>query len=165
MRKTRIQELSLSNFRSYGTFANLLKPDSFHFGEPPIEFYRDMLQLHLGNSSPASISICKVCSRALIIDKSEYHGQTCEGVLPLDGDVIIHAGPATRKGVFPAEHVEAFRLPRLTMVALKPGVWHHAPFAYKSDFVHVLIALPERTYANDCTVLELMEDERIEIGV
>ena len=63
----------------------------------------------------------------------------------------------------PLDRFRAFRVPKGTMVCLRPGVWHHAPFAVGGGPANVLIALPERTYANDCTVVELAEDEQIRI--
>ena len=163
MRKVQVQELSLENFQTYGAFTRLINPKNFKFGEPPIEFYRDMQELNLGVTA-ASFSICKVHKRAMVLDKSEFHSRSGEGILPLDGDILIHCGPATRPGAFPSELIEIFRVPKLTLVSLKPGVWHHAPFAHKCDSVHVLIVLPERTYANDCTVLELTDEKKIEIA-
>lgn len=59
--------------------------------------------------------------------------------------------------------IEFFRVPKGTIVSLRPGIWHHAPFAYNSEHVNVIIVLPERTYANDCTVYEIPEERRIEI--
>jgi ureidoglycolate lyase len=162
MRKVKVKELSLESFQAFGTFAAMINPQNYHFGEPPIEFYLDMLQMNLG-ATAASFSICRVSKRPLVVDKSEFHSHTGEGILPLDSDILIHCGPATRPGVFPAELIEIFRVPKLTMVSLKPGVWHHAPLAYKSEFANVVIVLPERTYANDCTVLELSEEQKIEI--
>jgi len=163
MRKAAIKELALDSFQNYGNFVNLLKPKTFHFGEPPIQFFRDMLQLTLDQSAPASFSINKVEKREMKVVKSEFHSRTGEGILPLDGDILIHCGPGTRPGIFPKDEIEIFHVPKLTLVALKPGVWHHAPFAYKCDSAHILIVLPERTYANDCTVLELSEEQKIEI--
>jgi ureidoglycolate lyase len=162
MRKVKIKELSLKDFQIYGSFAALVNPKRHHFGEPPIEFYRDMLQLTLG-APAASFSICRVEKRPLIVEKSEVHSRCGEGIIPLDSDILIHCGPASRPGVFPSELIEVFRVPRQTMVVLKPGVWHHAPFAYKSNCANVVIVLPERTYANDCEVLELDEDQKIQI--
>ena len=54
--------------------------------------------------------------------------------------------------------MQVFRVPMGTMVVLRPGVWHHAPFTVDDDPANVLIVLPERTYANDCLVVELGED-------
>jgi ureidoglycolate lyase len=160
MRKVSIRELGLREFRAYGSFANLLDPEAAHFGEAPVEFYRDMLQLDLGGKGTASFSVCRVSPRPLIVDKTEFHSSCGEGILPLDGDVLIHVGPASPNGVVPVEELEVFRAPKGTLVTLKPGVWHHAPFAHGSERVNVLIVLPERTYANDCAVFEVPEDKR-----
>lgn len=164
MRKVKVKELSLAAFQEYGNFVGLANLKNYHFGEPPVEFFRDMLQQSLGGHDIVSYSANRIAQRPMIVTKSEFHSHTGEGLLPLDGDILIHAGPATRSHVFPANEIEIFHVPKLTLVTLKPGVWHHAPFAYKCDSVHVLIVLPERTYANDCTVLELKDDEKIEIG-
>jgi ureidoglycolate lyase len=48
-------------------------------------------------------------------------------------------------------------------VALRPGVWHHAPFTCDKEYVNTLIVLPERTYAIDCEVYEIPEEDRVEI--
>jgi len=164
MRRIKVKDLSMDAFRNYGYFANMLKPDSYGFGEAPIQFFRDILQLYVG-ADVSSFSICQVAKRPFIIDKTEFHSSCGEGILPLDGDILLHCGPATRKGFIPLEQFEVFRVPKGTMVVLKPGVWHHAPFALTDQSVHILIVLPERTYANDCTVIELKPDEKIEIEI
>jgi ureidoglycolate lyase len=99
-----------------------------------------------------------------VVDVTEYHTATGEGILPLDADALIHVAPATAPGDVPADRVEIFRVPKGTFVSLRPGVWHHAPFAHGSDVANVLIVLPERTYANDCIVQELAEEQQVEVG-
>jgi ureidoglycolate lyase len=163
MKKLEIKELALADFSAYGVFTDLVNPQGFHLGEPPIEFFRDLLQINLANTAPASFSVNRIAKRPLVVTKSEYHSATMEGILPLDGDILIHVGPATRKGVFPGDEIEIFHVPQGTMVGLKAGVWHHAPFAYKCDSVYTLIVLPERTYANDCMVLELSKEQQLSI--
>lgn len=162
MRKIKVKELSLEAFKLYGSFEKMEGPEAYHFGAPPIKFYRDMIGLDLGGAAKASFSICQVEQRPFVIDKTEYHSSTGEGILPLDADVVIHVGPATN-GAVPLDEMEAFRVPRGTMAVLRPGVWHHAAFASGAKPANVLIVLPERTYANDCTVVELDEKDRIEI--
>jgi len=162
MRKIKAKDLSLEGFRNYGVYADLLKPALYGFGAPPIQFFRDMLQLSLGVPA-ASFSVNVVAPRPFVITKTEYHSACGEGLLPLDGDILIHAGPATRMGITPLDQFEVFRVPKGTLVCLKPGVWHHAPFALADQPAHILVVLPERTYANDCTVVELKADEQIEI--
>ncbi len=161
MDKQSIKELSLAGFKEFGSFANMINPQSLGFGEQPIEFFRDMLQLQLGTTSTASFSICRVSKRPLVIERTEIHSSCGEGIMPLDGDAIIHVGPAWRNGIVPLEQIEVFRVPKGTMVALRPGVWHHAPFALNNNVVNVMIVLPERTYANDCHVEVIPEDHQI----
>jgi ureidoglycolate lyase len=163
MRKKALKELSVESFRLYGCFANMINPTAYHLGEEPIRFFRDMLQLDLGLATKASFSICSISRRPLIVDKTEIHSSCGEGILPLDGDILIHVGPAGRNGVIPLDEIEIFRVPKGTMVVLRPGTFHHAPLALDQDRVSVMIVLPERTYANDCQVFEIPENDRIEI--
>jgi ureidoglycolate lyase len=156
MKSVSIQELSAEAFLPFGFYAPLIDPQGERIGALPIEFYRDMVQQDLGGSAIASFSICRVEKRPLAIDTVEYHTRTGEGMLPLDNDVLIHVAPASPAGAdAPLDKIQVFRVPRGTMVVLRPGVWHHAPFTVNDAPANVLIVLPERTYANDCTVVEL----------
>lgn len=162
MRKVSIKELSREDFDKYGSFAPMLDPGGPHLGSPPIEFYRDRVLLELGGRN-AALSTCRVERRAGVVDVSEYHNGCGEALLPLDGDVLIHVAPADGGGEFPAGEVEVFRIPQGTAVVLRPGVWHHAPFAHEAERVNVLIVLPERTYATDCHVRELSKGRMVKI--
>ena len=162
MRNAKVCELSLEKFQPFGSFAPMINPDGAKLGAPPIEFYRDMLSLKVGTPT-ASFSVCRVEKRPMVVDVTEFHSWCGEGILPLDGDILIHVGPATPKGEVPVEKIKIFRVPRGTMVTLNPGVWHHAPFAYKSAAVNVLIVLPERTYANDCIVEKISPIKQIKV--
>ena len=163
MKEVKIEKLTLETFGEYGYFANMINPETYHLGEPPVEFYRDMLQLNLGGHSIVSLSICRVEKRPEIINITEFHSSTGEGILPLDSDILIHVGPASKKDPIPLDKFRVFSVPKGTLVVIKPGVWHHAPFVDGSDFANVLIILPVRTYVNDCEVIELSESEQIKI--
>jgi len=165
MRTVKIRELSAQEFLPYGTYANLVNPTAEKLGAPPIEFFRDMVQQTLGAAGSASYSTCRVEKREMVVDVTEYHTQTAEGILPIDNDVLIHVAPATPpdSGV-PADKIAVFRIPRGTMVVIRPGVWHHAPLTANDKPANVLIVLPERTYANDCKVFELKGNDRIRIA-
>ena len=163
MRKAAIQELTLEAFGKYGYFANMINPTAVKLGSEPIEFYRDMVPLNLGGKSIASLSVCRVLKRPPIVEVAEFHTACAEGVLPLDADILIHVGVATPNGQVPVEQFEIFRVPQGSLVVLKPGVWHHAPFVLGSDLANVLVILPERTYANDCQVYEIPLADQIEI--
>lgn len=164
MRTVKIENLEPTNFLPFGFIANHTNPNTEKIGADPIEFYRDMAQLDLGQASKASFSTCRVESREFVIDVTEFHSSTGEGILPLDADVLIHVAPATPNGIVPLEKFRVFRVPRGTLVVLRPGVWHHAPFSL-GGVANVLIVLPERTYANDCTVVELTPADQIRIAM
>jgi ureidoglycolate lyase len=164
MDTVKIQDLEAVAFQTFGTFANLVNPTAFGFGKPPVEFYRDIIQQQLGEATTISYSICRVEGRPAIIGSGEYHNRCCEGILPLDNDVLIHVGPGTSPSTpVPSDKFQVFRVPRGTMVVLRPGVWHHAPFSVNDKPANVLIVLPERTYANDCVALRLPDEQKLEI--
>lgn len=166
MKTVKIEELSLEEFRPFGFYISHIDPKTEKIGKSPIEFFRDMVQLDLGSASIASFSTCRVEKRELVIDASEYHSGVGEGILPLDNDVIIHVGPATPPDSrVPLEKIRIFRVPKGTLVVLRPGVWHHAPFTLNDDPANILIVLPERAYANDCHVVELRDEDRIKIEI
>jgi ureidoglycolate lyase len=159
------KKLSVEGFAKYGTFANMINPTWPKIGAEPIEFFRDMVQSSLGAATAASFGVCRVMKRPFVLDVSEYHNGCCEIVLPLDGDVLMHVAPAVPEREFPFEQVEVFRVPQGTMCCLRPGVWHHAPFALGPGAVNCLIALPERTYSNDCTVYQFPEGKKMALAV
>lgn len=165
MKRISVQKLTTENFKIYGSFSNLINPKAPRLGPEPIEFYRDMEQLNLGQANIASFSVCRVSKRPLLIQKLEFHNHNDEGLLPIDGDVLIHVALATRNGEVPTDLIEVFLVPKGTFVRIRPGVWHHAPFAFDSDYVNVLVVLPERTYANDCAVFLIPDDKQIEIVI
>jgi len=154
-----VQPLSVAAFRDYGTFASLTPPDATPLvAGDPISFWPDcgnVLCLGPAGNNAVSIGICQVKWRTLQIDVCEYHTNTGEGILPLDGDIYLHVGRPTGDDVVP-DALEVFLVPRGTMITLKPGVWHHAPFATQPGAtVNTVILLPQRTYATDCVVREL----------
>ncbi len=166
MRTAKVENLSVESFLPFGFFADMIDPEAEKLGAPPVEFFRDMVQQDLGGSAIVSYSICRVERRDFVIDVSEYHTAVGEGILPLDSDVLIHVGPAmpTDSGI-PLDGIRVFRVRKGTMVVLRPGIWHHAPYAVGDTPANVLICLPERTYANDCVVVEHHGDEQITIDV
>lgn len=160
MKELRIQKLKHEVFEKYGSYHAMTDMDSERLGPPPVEFYRDILQLELNHQNP-SFSVTRLSSRHMLAEKFEYHSATGEAFMPLDGDVVIHVAPAGKNDVVPYEKIEAFWVPQNTMVIIRPGVWHAAPFASEKSIVHVLVVLPERTYVNDCSVVLFSEEEKI----
>lgn len=165
MRSVPVEELSPEAFRPFGVYAGMLVPEGEAIGESPVRFYRDMVQMAFGEPrSLPSFSVCRVERRPLVVDVTEMHSYAAEGNMPLDGDALVHVAPATPNGVCPAERIRVFRIPRGTFFTMNPGVWHHAPFVVgAAAALSMLVVLPERTYANDCLVVELDEARRVAI--
>lgn len=163
MRSVGIKKLTLEAFAPYGAFASIMAPRGCKLGERPVEFYRDMVQQYLGVTNTVSYSACVVEQRDWVIANTEYHNHCSEAIICLDGDYLAHFAPACPEGVEPFENIEVFLVPRGTMVAVKPGVWHQAGFPYGCDEVHILCALPERAYANDCVCIDIPEDRKIRV--
>lgn len=159
--KVTIQELSIEAFSKFGTFGSLTDIKSTPLGGDspgPIWFWPDVggvLNLGPNCACQASFGVCRAAWRELKVELSEFHHNSGEGILPLDDDVYLHLAPPTGNDVLKAETIEVFRVPKGTMVVLKAGVWHHAPFAVEQEAtVNTLIVLPQRTYAVDCYVRE-----------
>ena len=163
MREITYSPLTLEKFAKYGSFAGMIDPVWPRLGAEPIEFYRDMVQTHLGSSTSASFGVCRVARRPFVMDVSEYHNGCCEVVMPLDGDVLMHVAPAVPEKEFPFDQAEVFLVRRGTLCCLRPGVWHHAPYALGTSAVNCLILLPERTYMNDCTVFQFPPERFLRI--
>jgi ureidoglycolate lyase len=167
MRTVKVEDLSVEKFLAFGYYADCFAPsnEKFVLGTGgAIEFFRDMVQQDLGGVSIASFSALRVATRELRIDVTEYHTKTAEAALPLDNDILMHVGPATLPGRgVPLDKIRVFRVPCGTLVVLRPGVWHHAPFAANDDPANMLIVLPERIYATDCEVVELPATDQIRI--
>lgn len=164
MRKMKVQPLTRGAFSKYGEYCCLLKPEGEALGPAPVEFYRDLSGVCLGKGMP-SISVTQISPRPLVAEKFEYHSFTGEAFLPLDGDAVIHIAPAGKKDVVPYGKTEIFLVPQGTLVVMRPGVWHAAPFALEEKMLHVMVLLPERTYANDCHNVMFPEEEKIQIEV
>lgn len=164
MKTLSVEKLSVEAFYPFGFYADLINSKTEKLGEPPVEFFRDMVQQDMGNASKVSFSGLRIDTREPIVDATECHSFTSEGILPIDNDIFMHVGPASPKGdEVPLERFRVFYVPKGTMVVLRPGVWHHGPFTANERAAHILITLPERTYANDCTVVQLDKSNHIKI--
>jgi ureidoglycolate lyase len=163
MPNAKVETLTLESFEPYGYFSTMIEPKTEKIGAPPVEFYRDMLQLDLGLATKASFSVCRAEKRPEVVDVSEYHSSCGEAFLPLDNDILIHVAPATPGEPIPYDKIRIFSVPQGTLVVIKPGVWHHAPFVTKGECANVLIVLPERAYANDCWKFSLEKNHQVNI--
>ena len=155
------ETLNRESFRKLGDYEDLLTLGDRYEGKPVNDgFFPDAIQMD--NSGKAvSFSVTRVSGQVDVVKTAEYHANAYEGILPLDGDVYIFAAPSYWYSKF--NEVKLFRVPKGTLVKLRPGVIHGAPLSVTGETVNVLSALPERTYANDCAFMELDEAEWLKI--
>lgn len=154
--------LTVESFAAFGFYADMLHANGEKLGAPPVEFFRDMVQQDLGQHNRVSYSTCRCAPRDPVVCILECHSRTAEVMLPLDNDMLLHVAPATAGGCPPElDKLRVFRVPQGTLVVLRPGTWHHGPFALNDRPVNILIALPERTYANDCTTHVIPESNPV----
>jgi ureidoglycolate lyase len=163
MRTINVKKLDTEAFKVFGSFSNMMDPKTPRIGDDSMGFYRDMEILDLGQASRAAFSVAHIKKRPFVIDMVESHMNCGEAMLPLDEDILIYLGPATPNGEIPLDKLEVFYVPARTLVVLRPGVWHCGPFVVNAEYVNMLVVLPERTYARDCFLYEIPEEERIMI--
>lgn len=158
MRKIKAVPITVENFQTFGSFVKVLEPAGYSLGD----FYPDKCHFPVNGRVPITFSpLVTTKPEKYIVTTAEYHDYTCEGVIPMDDDVILHVAPASKEPV--PQLTEAFLVPKGTAVRLNPGVWHLAALPVNLDVAHVLIVLPERTYKNDCVVVDYAEEDWTEI--
>ena len=167
MHQLKAQPLTEAAFRKYGTFQNLLDDESLaKNGIRSGGFFPDMLTLNFGKDTIPSVCVCSVTKKEPIIVRFlEAHGKTCEGLLPLDADVVIYVGkPGRTAADFSVTDCEAFIVPMGTFVKFEPLILHGSQFPINAESAHLLCLLPERTFFNDMHAkLITNEDDMAEI--
>ncbi|HEX2985184.1 MAG TPA: ureidoglycolate lyase [Caproiciproducens sp.] len=163
MYKIKAQKLSPEKFRKYGEYIDLLDNESMKQASVfPENFFADLIHLNFGKETLPTISVCDVKkSDRNIVSFLEAHQFTCEGLLPLDGDVVIFTGILKEK--FSVQNLEAFYVPRGTFVKLNPLIVHGTQYPVKDAEVHIVCMLPERTFKNDMMGQRLTDEEKAEI--
>ena len=165
MKTIKVQKLSRDAFHKFGDYAMLIDPLNEEATGPKdaeCAFFRDMLPVDLGGAVP-SFSTCRILPRKMVVTDAEYHDYTCEAAMPLDQDAVFWCAPATAGSDFPADKVEAFLIPKGTIIKLRPGVWHHAAFATEDRALNVMIVLPERAYLNDIWCVSVPADQQVTV--
>ena len=161
MRKIKVEKLSRDAFNAFGMYYDFAEPEGYALTGELHRFYPDHLRdAYTGHVGYSGIAVQK--PERMIVRAVEYHTRTSEIILPLNDDIVLHVAPATN-GVPAPEETRAFLVPKNTMVQLKPGVWHLCPLPAHVDSLRALIILPECTYANDCTAVDLTDEQAFEI--
>ena len=161
MKTVKVEKLTRESFAPFGTFYTMSSPDGYALCGELHSFYPDRVTADSNHRIGFSPITVKKPER-MIITQQEYHTTTWEMILPLNDDMILHVAPASA-GTIVTEYAKAFLVPKGTLVKMNAAIWHLAPLPANADSLTAMIILPECTYANDCTVVDLKEDEQFEI--
>lgn len=161
MKTIKAELITKENFAPFGVFYAMDKPDGYPLSGAIHKFYPDRITADSVTRVGYSPIVVKKPEK-MIITQQEYHTTTWEMIIPLDGDMIIHCAPASA-GAIVNDYVKAFIVPKNTLVKINSAIWHLAPLPVNNDTLTAMIILPECTYANDCTVVDLTPEEQFEI--
>ena len=161
MRKIIAQPLNNENFAPFGQFYTMDNPKGYALCGEIHQFFPDRLTADSQHRVGYSPIVVKKPER-MVITQQEYHTSTWEMILPLDDDMILHVAPASA-GKPVTEFAQAFIVPKHTLVKMNAAIWHLAPLPANNDQLTAMIILPECTYANDCTVVDLTPEQQFEI--
>ena len=161
MRKIKVETLTKDAFAPFGLYYDMENPEGYPLSGELHRFFPDRLTAHHTTSVAFSPILVKR-PEEMKITQVEYHTTTSEIILPLNDDMILHVAPPSAGKPLP-EYTRAFLVPRHTLVKMNACVWHLAPLPANADELAAMIVLPECTYMNDCTVVDLASDEQFVI--
>ena len=161
MHKIQVQPLTHEAFAPFGQFYPMEQPQGYALCGELHQFFPDRLTADSTHRVGYSPILVKKPEK-MIITQQEYHTTTWEMILPMDDDMILHVAPASAGT--PVTHLaKAFLVPKHTLVKMNAAIWHLAPLPATKEQLTAMIILPECTYANDCTVVDLKPEEQFEI--
>ena len=161
MRQIKVEALTHEAFAPFGQFYLMEQPKGYALCGAIHQFFPDRLTADCQNRVGYSPILVKKLEK-MIITQQEYHTTTWEMILPMDDDMILHVAPASAGT--PVTHLaKAFLVPKHTLVKMNAAIWHLAPLPATKEQLTAMIILPECTYANDCTVVDLTDEQQFEI--
>ena len=161
MRQVKAIPITHENFAPFGQFYTMVDPKGYALCGEIHKFFPDRLTASANHNVGYSPILVKKPER-MIISAVEYHTTTWEMIMPLNDDMVLHVAPASAGTPVP-DLAQAFIVPKNTLVKINAAIWHLAPLPKSADELCAMIILPECTYANDCTVVPLKEEEQFEI--
>ena len=161
MRTVKVEALTHEAFAPYGQFYTMDAPQGYALCGEIHQFFPDRMAAdcqHRVGYSPILVNK----PEKMIVTQQEYHTTTWEMILPMNDDMILHVAPASAGA--PVGHLSrAFLVPKHTLVKMNAAIWHLAPLPANAQELSAMIILPECTYANDCTVVDLKPEEQFEV--
>ena len=161
MRQIQVEPISNEAFAPFGQFYSMEQPQGYALCGEIHKFFPDRVNADSNHRVGYSPILVKKPEK-MIITQQEYHTTTWEMILPMNDDMILHVAPASA-GTPVTEQAKAFLVPKHTLVKMNTAIWHLAPLPAKEAELAAMIILPECTYANDCTVVDLPPEQQFEI--
>ena len=161
MKTIKAVPISAEEFAPFGQFYKMDKPEGYALCGEIHKFYPDRINADSTHRIGYSPIVVKKPEK-MIITQAEYHTTTWEMILPMDDDMILHVAPASA-GTPVTDYAKAFIVPKHTLVKMNAAIWHLAPLPANNQELTAMIILPECTYANDCTVVDLDEAQQFQI--
>ena len=161
MRTIQVEPLTHEAFAPFGQFYKMEAPEGYALCGQLHQFFPDRLTADSTHRVGYSPILVKKPEK-MVITQQEYHTTTWEMILPMNDDMILHVAPASA-GTPVTDLAKAFLVPRHTLVKMNAAIWHLAPLPASQDTLCAMIILPECTYANDCTVVDLTPEQQFEI--
>ena len=161
MRTIKVEALTKEAFAPFGQYYTMDTPDGYPLSGEIHRFFPDRVVAYQGQNVAFSPILVKK-PEIMKITQIEYHTTTCEMIMPLNDDMILHVAPPSAGKPLP-EYTHAFLVPRHTLIKMNACVWHLAPLPANVDELCAMIVLPECTYMNDCKVGDLAADEQFVI--
>ena len=161
MRQIYVETLTHEAFAPFGQFYSMEHPQGHALCGELHRFFPDRVNADSNHRVGYSPILVKKPAE-MVITQQEYHTTTWEMILPLNDDMILHVAPASG-GTPVTEQAKAFLVPKHTLVKMNAAIWHLAPLPANVEELAAMIILPECTYANDCTVVDLTPEQQFEI--
>ena len=161
MRTIKAEPLTRETFAPFGTFYSMTEPQGYSLNGEIHRFFPGQNRGDIYNPNTIIKTVVKK-PEEMKVTQVEYHTTTPEMILPLNDDMILHVAPASG-GTPVTEYTKAFVVPRGTLVKISTAIWHLAPLPAHEEELQAMIILPECTYANDCTVVDLKKEEQFVI--
>lgn len=161
MKQIKAVPITNEGFASFGQFYTMADPKGYALCGEIHKFFPDRLTASATHNVGYSPILVRKPEK-MTVTEIEYHTTTWEMIMPLNDDMIIHVAPASA-GTPVTDLTQAFIVPKNTLVKINAAIWHLAPLPKNEDELCAMIILPECTYANDCTVVPLAENEKFEI--
>ncbi len=162
MKTIKLEKLTKEAFAPFGQYYDMITPDGYPLTGEIHRFFPDRLTAGTYNTNVAFSPILVKKPEEMLITAAEYHTTTCEIIMPLNDDMILHVAPPSAGKPLP-EYTHAFLVPKNTIIKMNACVWHLAPLPANADELCAMIVLPECTYMNDCTVVDFSDDEKFVI--